>query len=74
MPAIIVPATPVKAVFMNALREHGLSPGSIMGYRLYEVSMCLEWESVPPGNQRVPDRDFVNVAPLQLGKEIAFTH
>src|SRR5438552_19086368 len=55
MPAIIVPATPVKAVFMNALRERRLSSGSIMGYRLYEVSMCLEWESVPPGNQRVPE-------------------
>src|SRR5438552_12202716 len=26
-----------------------------MGYRLYEVSVCLEWESVPPGNQRVPE-------------------
>jgi len=71
MPAIIVPAVPAITLFMNVLRDRGLSSGSIMGYRLYEVSVCLESESVPPGNHRVPDRCFVNVAPLQFPQKVA---
>jgi hypothetical protein len=39
-----------------------------------------EWENLrgdlnqQPANNRVGDRHFVNIAPLQLGEEIAFAH
>src|SRR6266480_5119098 len=74
MPVIKVPAAPTIALFMNVLRDPRLSSGSIIGYRSCEVSVCLESESVQPGNHRVSDRNLVNIAPLQFGEEIAGDH
>src|SRR6266480_808985 len=74
MPAINVPAAPAKAVFMNALRDRTLSCGLINGCRLYQISVCLEPESVPPGNHRVPDCYLVNVTPLEPGEEFPRVH
>ncbi len=59
---------------MNALRDRTLSCGLINGCRLYQISVCLEPESVPPGNHRVPDCYLVNVTPLEPGEEFPRVH
>src|SRR3954470_24272708 len=74
MPVIKVSAAPTIALFMNVLRDPRLSSSSIIGYRLCEVSVCLESGSVQPGNHRVGNRNLVNIAPLQLAEEIGQIH
>jgi hypothetical protein len=69
MPPIIVPATPVKAVFINALRDRRLSSASITDWKSHEWSVYLESKSVTRGDLRVPDRNLVEVAPFQLDEK-----
>src|SRR5437016_10652647 len=45
MSAINMPAAPVKALFMNVLRDHKLSSGSIMGCRLSQCQ-CAQSRKV----------------------------